>query len=253
MTRRVEIALLLALVLTSMLAPTVYAVNLLTNGSFEVWTGGDESSSAQQPDRIFNNGSSSFVVAGWNMNIGLSSDLYRDLNAAGALSSYYDAADGDYLAGSGSISTLHEGISQTFVVAPSTLHKLTFQMAPGGLNYNGSWIENAAVGSSWKVDITGAVPSTVSQSYNSSLAHFNASGTTNPLQWTPKSLLFNSNSTGGLVTLSFTAFGDMTHIFLDNVVVEATIPEPGTMFGSITLLVTLALLRGNAGLRRWPV
>src|SRR5262245_34177460 len=51
-----------------------HGANLLTNGSFETWSGGRES--AIQPDRIFNDGS--LAVTGWNFAIGLSSDLYRD-------------------------------------------------------------------------------------------------------------------------------------------------------------------------------
>lgn len=162
------------------------------------------------------------------------------------MSQYYSAADGDYLAGSGSFFTLHEGISQTFAVAPNTVHLVTFEMAPGGLNYNGSWIENATVGSSWQVDVTGAVVGTVSNTYNTNLADFNASGTTNPLVWTSKSFLFTSDAVGGSATILFTAYGDLTHVFLDNVAVEMTdIPEPS----SFTLAV-LSLAGGCAWLGR---
>src|SRR4249920_977892 len=109
---RALIAPLCATLLLGVLpASRAQAVNLLVNGSFETWSGGFTPSN--QPDRIFNDGSLS--VSGWNFAIGLSSDLYRDLNASGAQSAYYDAADGDYLAGSGSFDALHEGISQTFV------------------------------------------------------------------------------------------------------------------------------------------
>ncbi len=208
-------------------ASRVEAVNLLVNGSFETWSGGF--TPGNQPDRIFNDGSLS--VPGWNFAIGLSSDLYRDLNASGAQSAYYDAADGDYLAGSGSFDTLHEGISQTFAVAPGTQYAVTFRMAPGGLNYSGSWIENASVGSSWRVQVTGAVVVAVDQTFNTNLADFNASGTMNPLRWTPQSLTFTSNAAGGNVTLLFTAYGDMTHVFLDNVVVTPDQPTP-TQAGS---------------------
>jgi hypothetical protein len=247
MNRRDTIAVLSSLMIGAALTLPARAVNLLANGSFETWTGGDESSSAQQPDRIFNNGSATFVVPGWNMNIGLSSDLYRDLNAAGALSNYYDAQDGDYLAGSGSFFTTHEGISQTFVVAPNTLYKLTFQMAPGGLNYNGAWIENATVGSHWNVQITGALASNVNQNFASNLAHFNASGTTNPLVWSPRSKYFTSDAIGGLATLQFRAFGDMTHIFLDNVVVEgATVPQPSAALALFTAIPIVACMRQRA-------
>jgi hypothetical protein len=243
MTPRGGIAFLCALVIGISLAAPADA-NLLVNGSFETWSGGDQSSSAIQPDRIFNNGSLS--VTGWNFVIGLSSDLYRDLNASGALSSYYDAADGDYLAGAGSFSTLHEGISQTFAVAPSTQYQVSFEMAPGGLNYSGSWIENATVGSSWLVEVTGAVPSTVSNTYNTNLAHFNASGTTNPLVWTPKSFLFTSDAAGGNVTLQFSAYGDMTHVFLDNVVADAfhgVVPEPSTLVLLVSAIAAAAWRR----------
>jgi hypothetical protein len=218
-----------------------HAVNLLTNGSFETWTGGDQSS-ASQPDRIFNDGSLS--VLGWTFNIGLSSDLYRDSNASGALTHYYDAQDGDYLAGSGSFFTLHEGISQTFFVLPNTLHKLTFQMAPGGLNYNGSWIENASVSSHWNVQVSGAVANPVNQNFASNLADFNALGTTNPINWTQKTKYFMSDSIGGLVTLQFFAYGDLTHIFLDNVVVEETVvPEPAALFSMVVLTLAQASIR----------
>jgi hypothetical protein len=211
---------------------------LLTNGSFEIWSGGDQSSSSQ-PDRIFNNGS--LVVPGWNFAIGLSSDLYRDLNASGALSNYYDAQHLDYLAGSGSFFTLHEGISQSFLALPNTYYKLTFQMAPGGLNYDGTWIENASVSSAWRVTLSGAVPSTINQFFNTNLADFNASGTTNPLAWTPKSRIFRSDATGGLINVQFTAYGDMTHVFLDDVVVEETrVPEPASLVLLATVLAGLA-------------
>jgi hypothetical protein len=199
--------------------------NLLVNGSFETWSGGDLSSASSQPDRIFNDGSLS--VPGWNFAIGLSSDLYRDLAATGAQSASYDAADGDYLAASGSFDPLHEGISQTFVVTPNMGYVVTFQMAPGGLDYSGSWIEHALVGSSWRVEITGAVAVAVDQSFNTNLADFNATGTTNPLNWSPKLLTFASDSAGGNVTLRFTAYGDMTHVFLDNVVVTPEEPTAG--------------------------
>lgn len=211
--------------LGGLVAPGTSQANLLVNGSFETWSGGDLSSAASQPDRIFNNGS--LVVPGWNFAIGLSSDLYRDLAASGALSAYYDAADGDYLAASGSFDPLHEGISQTFTVAPGTGYIVTFQMAPGGLNYNGSWIEHALVGSSWRVEVTGAVAAAVDQSFNTNLADFNASGTTNPLSWSPKFLAFTSDAVGGSVTLRFTAYGDMTHVYLDDVVVTAEEPTSG--------------------------
>jgi hypothetical protein len=201
----------------------VQAANLLVNPSFESWSGGYTPSN--QPDRIFNDGSLS--VPGWNFAIGLSSDVYRDLAASGAQSAYYDAADGDYLAGSGSFDPTHEGISQTFVVSPSTGYVLTFQMAPGGLNYSGSWIENATVGSSWRVEIFGAVAVAIDQSFNTNLADFNASGTTNPLNWSPKLLTFTSDAAGGNVTLRFTAYGDQTHVFIDNVVVTAEEPTTG--------------------------
>ncbi len=208
-------------ILTALLASPAAASNLLVNGSFETWSGGLQV--GNQPDRIFNNGS--LVVPGWNFAIGLSSDLYRDLGASSALSNHYDAAHLDYLAGCGSFSTLHEGISQTFNVAADTWHQVTFKMAPGGLHYSGSWIENASVSSSWLVDVTGAVQAPVSQSFSNNLAHFNASGTTNPLVWTPQSLLFKSNAAGGSVTLQFTAYGDMTHVFVDDVaVVEYPVP-----------------------------
>jgi hypothetical protein len=213
-------ALILTLCLTSLLGVTAAgpaaALNLLVNGSFETWSGGY--TPGNQPDRIFNDGT--LAVPGWNFAIGLSSDLYRDLNASGAQSAYYDAADGDYLAASGSFHPLHEGISQTFTVAPSTTYALTFQMAPGGLNYSGAWIENATVGSSWRVEITGAVAVAVDQSFNTNLADFNASGTTNPLNWSPKLLTFTSDAAGGSVLLQFTAYGDLTHVFLDDVVVS---------------------------------
>jgi len=225
-----------------------HAVNLLTNGSFETWSGGD-TTIASQPDRVFNDGT--LVVPGWNFAIGLSSDLYRDLAASGAQSNHYDAADLSYLAGSGSFDTLHEGISQTFAVTPSTTYQLTFQMAPGGLNYNNSWIENASVGSSWHVDITGALTSPVNNIYPSNLADFNASGPTNPLNWTSKSLTFTSNATGGAATLLFTAYGDMTHIFLDNVVLtRADVPEPSTLMGLAIGLVACAPRRERVARRR---
>ena len=214
--------LCITLLLGSIAASPARAVNLLVNGSFESWSGGY--TPGNQPDRIFNDGS--LVVPGWNFAIGLSSDIYRDLNASGAQSAYYDAADGDYLAGSGSFDPLHEGISQTFAVAPSSEYAVTFQMAPGGLNYSGSWIENATVGSAWRVQVTGAVALAVDQTFNTSLADFNASGTTNPLRWTPQMLTFNSDAVGGNVTLLFTAYGDLTHVFLDNVVVTPHEPTP---------------------------
>jgi hypothetical protein len=214
---------------------------MLTNSSFEIWAGGDTTISSQ-PDRVFNDGS--LVVPGWNFAIGLSSDLYRDLNASGAQSQYYDAQDGDYLAGAGSFFTLHEGISQSFVVAPNTMYKLSFQMAPGGLNYNGSWIENASVSSHWNVQVTGAVAGTVNSNFSSNLAHFNSSGTTNPLVWSPKSRFFKSNATGGIATVQFTAFGDLTHIFLDNVVIEETaVPEPSAIAGVIAAIGCVAGVR----------
>jgi len=219
-------ALILMLCVTLLVGVTqtspARAVNLLVNGSFESWSGGYTPSN--QPDRIFND--LSLVVPGWNFAIGLSSDLYRDLAASGAQSAFYDAADGDYLAGSGSFDPTHEGISQTFAVAPNTQYAVTFQMAPGGLNYSGSWIENAVIGSSWRVEITGAVAVAVDQSFNTSLADFNASGTTNPLRWTPHLLTFTSDAAGGSVTLLFTAYGDMTHVYLDNVVVTPYEPTP---------------------------
>jgi hypothetical protein len=232
---RVSFVFHAALLLASLAAVPARG-NLLVNGSFETWSGGNQP--GNQPDRIFNDGS--LAVTGWNFAIGLSSDLYRDLNASGAQSAYYRAADGDYLAGMGSFFTLHEGVSQTFAVAPNTAHLVTFQMAPGGLNYSGSWIENASVGSSIQVDITGAVASTVNNSYNSNLTDFNASGTTNPLNWTQHSLFFISDAVGGNVTLQFSAYGDQTHVFLDNVVVEATdLPEPSSL-----VLAASALMGG---------
>jgi len=235
MTQRIIIA---SIVFASLAVSPAHAVNLLTNGSFEIWTGGDQSNSASQPDRIFNNGT--LNVLGWTFNIGLSSDLYRDLNAAGAVANHYDAQDGDYLAGSGSFFTLHEGISQTFFVLPNTLHKLTFEMAPGGLYYNGSWIENASVSSHWNVQLTGAVASPVNQNYASNLADFSTSATTNPLNWTKKTKYFMSDAVGGLVTLQFLAHGDLTHIFLDNVIVEETaVPEPASWLGLVAMLATV--------------
>jgi hypothetical protein len=238
MTRHLATTLTAAMVVATLLAPKASAVNLLINGSFETWAGGDQTI-ASQPDRIFNDGT--LNVLGWTFNIGLSSDLYRDLAASGALSSYYDAQDGDYLAGAGSFFTLHEGISQTIFVQPNTLHKLTFQMAPGGLNYNGSWIENASNSSHWNVQVTGAVANPVNQNFASNLSDFDASGTTNPLNWRQKSKYFMSNSFGGLVTLQFNAFGDMTHVYLDNVVVEETeVPEPGTALGILVVLAVAA-------------
>jgi hypothetical protein len=204
------------LLVASSLAAPALATNLLVNGSFETWSGGLYPSN--QPDRRFNDGS--LAVPGWNFAIGLSSDVYRDLNATGAQSNYYDAAAGDWFAGSGSFATTHEGVSQTFNVVANTWHKVTFKMAPGGINYSGSWIENATVGSSWLVDVTGAVFAPVSQSFNTNLANFNASGTTNPVLWTAQTLFFKSNAVGGSVTLQFTAYGDMTHVFLDDVAVE---------------------------------
>lgn len=221
--RPLEITLYVTLMAGFAAASPAQATNLLVNGSFESWSGGYTPSN--QPDRIFNDGS--LTVPGWNFAIGLSSDIYRDLAASGAQSAYYDAADGDYLAASGSFDPLHEGISQTFVVAPSTGYVLTFQMAPGGLNYSGSWIENASVGSSWRVQVTGAVAVAVDQTFNTSLGDFDASGTTNPLNWSPKLLTFTSDSVGGNVTLLFTAYGDLTHVFLDDVVVNPEEPTPG--------------------------
>jgi len=215
--------LCMTLLLGTVATNPAQAVNLLVNGSFETWSGG-YTTNPSQPDRVFNDGS--LVVPGWNFAIGLSSDLYRDRNASGAQSAYYDAADGDYLAGSGSFDPLHEGISQTFAVAPNSEYAVTFQMAPGGLNYNGSWIEHALVGSAWRVQVTGAVAVAVDQTFNTNLADFNASGTTNPLRWTAQMLTFNSDAAGGNVTLLFTAYGDETHVFLDNVVVSPYEPTP---------------------------
>lgn len=234
------IALLVVSLFASGVAPAL-GVNLLTNGSFESWTGGYTPTT--QPDRIFND--LTLNVSGWIFAIGLSSDLYRDMNASGAQSSYYSASHGDYLAGSGSFQTTHEGISQSFAVAPNTTYQLTFEMAPGGLNYSGSWIENATVGSSWLVELSGALTSGVSNTFNSNLAHFDSSATTNPLAWTPQSQLFTSDSAGGSVLLKFTAFGDLTHVFLDNVVVEAVgVPEPASF------MILLIGLGGILALRR---
>lgn len=219
---RPGIASCVTLLLTLVPVTPLGAANLLVNGSFETWSGGYTPSN--QPDRIFND--LTLSVPGWNFAIGLSSDLYRDLNAGGAQSAYYDAADGDYLAASGSFDPLHEGISQTFVVAPATPYAVTFQMAPGGLNYSGGWIENATIGSWWRVEVTGAVAVAVDQNFNTNLAHFNSSGTTNPLVWTPQILTFTSDAAGGNVTLRFTAYGDLTHVFLDDVVVSPYEPTP---------------------------
>lgn len=221
--RALGISLVVLLLAATLDGRPAQATNLLVNGSFETWSGGYTPSN--QPDRIFNDGS--LVVPGWNFAIGLSSDIYRDLAASGAQSSYYDAAHGDYLAGSGSFDPTHEGIRQTFTVAPTTGYVLTFKMAPGGLNYSGSWIENAVVGSSWRVEITGAVAVAVDQTFNTNLADFDASGTTNPLAWTPKLLTFTSDAVGGNVTLQFRAYGDQTHVFLDDVAVVAEEPTPG--------------------------
>jgi len=207
-------ATLAALALAPVLASTAPAQDCpLVNGSFETWSGGY--TPGNQPDRIFND--LSLVVPGWNFAIGLSSDIYRDLNASGAQSNYYDAYDGDYLVGSGSFPSVNEGVEQTFVVAPSTPYAVTFEMAPGGLNYSGAWIENATIGSGWKVQVTGAVVTPVNQTFNNNLADFDASGTTNPLQWTSHIVLFMSDAVGGNVTLRFTAQGDQTHVFLDDV------------------------------------
>jgi hypothetical protein len=76
----------------------------------------------------------------------------------------------------------------------------------------------------------------VDQTFNNNLAHFNASGTTNPLQWTPHSLLFTSDAAGGNVTLRFTAQGDMTHVFLDDVgvcVYDGAVPVEPSTWGAI--------------------
>lgn len=223
-----------ALLATLALAAPAPAANLLVNGSFESWSGGYTPSN--QPDRIFND--LTLSVPGWNFAIGLSSDLYRDKNASGAQSAYYDAADGDYLAASGSFDTLHEGISQTFAVAPNTLYQLTFQMAPGGLNYSGTWIEHALIGSSWHVDLTGALPLPINAVFNTVLTDFSSSATTNPLAWTTKSLQFTSDAAGGNVTLLFTAYGDYTHVFLDNVIVSPydIVPTKSQTWGRIKSL-----------------
>lgn len=215
--------------------------NILVNGSFETWSGGDTTVSSQ-PDRVFNDGS--LVVPGWNFAIGLSSDLYRDKNAAGAKSNYYDASDGDYLAGSGSFYTLHEAVAQTFSVVPNTYYLLTFDMAPGGLNYNGVWIENASISSAWQVDVTGALATPIGNVYPTNLADFDASGTTNPLVWTSKSVLFQSDAVGGLATVQFTAYGDLTHVFLDNVVINPVhVPEPSTLVLAILAAAGTGLMR----------
>ncbi|MBL9031808.1 MAG: hypothetical protein JNM80_08880 [Phycisphaerae bacterium] len=236
MNRRTTLALLVA-----GLALQPASANILVNGSFEIWSGGYTPSN--QPDRIFND--LTLAVPGWQFAIGLSSDIYRDRNATGAQSAYYSAAHGDYLAGAGSFGTLHEGVSQTFAALPNTLYQVSFQMAPGGLNYSGAWIEHATIGSSWRVDVTGAVPSPVSNSYNTNLAHFSASATTNPLAWTTQSFQFTSDAVGGNVTLQFTAYGDMTHVFLDNVVVDA-VPAPATL-ASLCLMGAL----GHRRRRGW--
>jgi hypothetical protein len=39
-------------------------------------------------------------------------------------------------------------------------------------------------------------------------------------------LTFNSDAVGGPVTLEFTAYGDQTHVYLDNVVVSPYEPTP---------------------------
>lgn len=226
MTRLAATILACSLLLATAVVPS-HAASLLSNGSFETWSGGYTPSN--QPDRIFNDGS--LAVSGWNFAIGLSSDLYRDKNATGATSNFYQAAQADYLAGSGSFGTLHEGISQSFIAAPSTWHLLTFKTAPGGLNYSASWIENATVGSSWKVDVTGAVPAPVSATFNNNLSDFNASGTTNPLVWTARSMYFKSDATGGSINIQFTAYGDNTHVFLDDVVLTETAGPPVPALG----------------------
>lgn len=100
-------------------------------------------------------------------------------------------------------------------------------MAPGGLNYSGGRLEHATIGSSWLVDVTGAVLIPVSNSSSTNLAHFDASATTNPLAWTTRTFQFTSDSAGGDVTLLFTAYGDMTHVFLDNVSVVVVALLPG--------------------------
>ena len=78
----------------------------------------------------------------------------------------------------------------------------------------------------------------------------NLTGTTNPLAWTPQTLSFTSNAVGGSVLLKFTAFGDLTHVFLDNVVVERmVVPEPGVagllLAGTVGLGVVRRLHRGG--------
>ena len=206
---------------------SAHSQNLLVNGSFETYSGGSYSPN-DTPD-WFHNTWNTLVVPGWDFQVGLSSDIHRDLNAPNAQSSYYDAYDGDFLASSGANSYVNEGISQIFSVAPDTTYELSFMMAPGGINYGGSWIEYAITNSSWQVEITGALCSPVDTSFSTDSNDFGLTATTNPLEWTKQTLQFTSDSTGGSVTLLFRAHCNSTFpgkTFLDDVSVVSL--GPGT-------------------------
>ena len=225
--------------LTGITMPGISFASLIVNGSFENFSG--YTALSTQPDRLFNNYSSSFNVPSWDFNIGYTSDIYRGATASSAVSNYYQASDGDYFAGSFSreasvVNGVHEGVAQTFNVNPNTTYELSFDMAPGGIyyvDYGLGWIEYPVNGpAGWEVTLSGALASSVNNLFNTTLTNFNSANTTNPINWESKSLLFTSDNNGGAVTLSFVSFADDAQVFLDNVSVNeaSVVPIPAAVW-----------------------
>lgn len=184
--------------MTMLSAVAVASANLLTNGSFETGNfvpNGDNT-------MLLSNGATN--IAGWVV-AGDSIAWIGPTNPFGLL-----ASDGDYFLDLTDypVGGPYGGIGQTFATNSGWTYKVQFDLGTR-LTYGGS--------SSLRVSAAGDT-----QDYTEA-----ANGDSSP-RWDTEQFIFVANS--NMATLSFLGI-DPSHAYigLDNVVVEALVPEPGSL------------------------
>ncbi len=226
----------LSLLLTGVLLTLPFeaqAQNLLTNGSFEQYSGG--ATDARFPDTLQGITSQN----GWTLNDSNHALFQSASSFADAAQHYYQGTNGSYFtefAGAGADG--REWAEQTVSIIGGQTYRLSFDHASGGIWWQSAGIWVSTGGTAFDVDLSGAF--SYSHTYTHPTSAFD--GTTppaglNPTSWVSDSYDFTPGSSGNL-TVRFTALNGGTN-WIDNtsLTTVTAAPEP-----------TGAVLLGAAGL-----
>jgi hypothetical protein len=206
--------------------------NLLSNGSFETFSGGN-SGGSYADDVTFGDDGTNFVLNNWNVsNLSGSYGVtiarakcnrpnpvyYNSIDGANTVISYRGFSNG---------TDQHAKISQSFNVVANKRYSICFYMAPGMKCLHGTnqWIDISTAGG-WTTSITSNSATLATQNFDIIAANANSSadptiGQTNPTTWTKQTFYFTATTTE-TVSLNFDAYNPngattLGAYFLDNV------------------------------------